>query len=838
MVKKNQYSKYNLIQFTLISFIIASSFQICNSQNCFFAKKIGNSNDQSVFETVKTIVSDSQENIYALGTYSNSADLDPGPATFSVSGGFQNSYIIKLDVNGNFIWGLNFPDISFVGDIAIDGNSDLIVAGSANQATDLNPGAGTYTTSGSCSFILKLNSSGNFLWAKPYYYNGANYISFTDITADVSNNIILTGRLSGASYDMDPGSGTTTINGTQMSSGTYRMDFLTKISGAGNFTWVKTFEGSPTAFTGYKKLVKTDGLGNIIVCGDFSESIDLDPSPTSQYILNAPSTGSFIGPAVFTCKLNSNGNFVWAQSVEVNSASGFLSIDVDGLNNIYLSTGLNQNSDLDGGTGICILPFTNGGYNYFISKINSNGVFQWAKYFGGLFEAGISALAHDSNNNIYASLFYNFANSASPTTGPDFDPGPGIMYANNPRFGLGIVKLNSIGNFISRKTFSEGSNSNITAAARIESFYIKNGSIFCAGAFPLFTNDFDPNPITTTMLGASGHRDGFICKFPLLSPIVQSSVNPSCANVNDGSITINVLDGQPTYTYSWSGFPANNSTSLNNIPAGTYTAIITDVSGCSQAAPPITLSSPQPISINFSTSDESCVNNGNNGSAFSSVTGGVSPYQYNWSLASQLNGPDIQNVSAGTYSLVVTDANGCKDSAVAVINYEYNPSSFTYTTNGMVVQFSKNGTGCNNFVWDFGNGNTSTINPNPVVTYATAGTYGVCLECNGQPAECVKCVNISLPSNSTGGVGIEELSNSKYIRIFPNPNNGIFIIDINENTNETDIDIFNTTGQKVYTNKIIEPQLYLTELPSGVYDLQLKNKNGDVRHGKINIIKQ
>jgi hypothetical protein len=820
--------KQQLLRFFILSMLL-SCLQLGYSQNCFFAKKIGSENDPYDLyrEKAKNILSDAQQNIYILGTYFNSADLDPGSGTFSVTGSDENSFIVKLDANGNFIWGLSFPISNNAFDMSIDNNSNLIVIGVASQNVDLDPGVGKQLATARCSYILKLTTSGTMVWIKPYYSdysNGETDVFFTKVTADNSNNIILTGKLSGASYDMDLGGGISIINGTTRYN-ISKMDFVTKVNSSGNFVWVKTFvNGSPTSDILFASL-KSDTQGNIIISGNFKESIDFDPDPSSQFDLYGGFTSPYsqiVVPTVFICKLNSNGSFVWTQSFNV---LGIVKMAIDRQNNIFLSGAYLENSDLNGGAGTFKLSsYVLSGSNYFITKINSAGVFQWAKRFGGKLEAAITALICDDNNNVYAAIYNNFANSATPTTGPDFDPGLDSVYADYNGFGLGVFKLDSQGDFVSRKTFYEGSASN-NGAAKIESFYVKNGFVFSTGLFPKYGNDFDPDPRFNTVMTAAGYKDVFICKFSVLSISVQSKVNPTCSNKNDGSITINVLDGHPPYSYSWSGYPSNNSGTLNNLPAGTYSCIVTDGSGCSHSIPPVTLTSPPPINISFSTTNENCVNNGNNGSAISSVNGGTLPYQYAWNLESQSNGPDIQNVSAGSYSLTITDALGCLKSESVTVGYTYNPSSFSYTTNGMVASFVRTGTGCDKFVWDFGNGNTSTINPNPTVTYLAAGTYGVCLQCNDQPSECVKCVNITVPSIISGGttVGIEEAQRISDIKVYPNPTTDFITIENRNSKFSSTYTILNLTGQPVLIGNLIgeSTTVGVNKLSSGIYLLQV-----------------
>lgn len=164
-----------------------------------------------------------------------------------------------------------------------------------------------------------------------------------------------------------------------------------------------------------------------------------------------------------------------------------------------------------------------------------------------------------------------------------------------------------------------------------------------------------------------------------------------------------------------------------------------------------------------------------------------------WSPSAGLSDTSISNpiatpITSTTYTVTVDGM--CSYTVDVTVE---NPSAFTYSANGMVVSFSKTGTGCNSFLWDFGNGNTSGINANPMVTYTTPGTYGVCLQCNSQPSECVQCVNITVPGN--GSTGVLDLQSTAIINIFPNPAQNYFYVNTEK---PVSISITSIFGQEVW----------------------------------------
>lgn len=141
----------------------------------------------------------------------------------------------------------------------------------------------------------------------------------------------------------------------------------------------------------------------------------------------------------------------------------------------------------------------------------------------------------------------------------------------------------------------------------------------------------------------------FADPFPQISLTVTDA---SCANAADGSIA--VLPLTPGWTYSWDGLPQSGPTATG-LGAGDYTVLVSDPSGCDTVLS-ATVTAPAPLSLaDLSTTDESCAGAGD-GSVSVSVIGGTPPYAYNWS-----NGADstVIQVGAGTWTVTVTDANGC-----------------------------------------------------------------------------------------------------------------------------------------------------------------------------------
>ena len=137
--------------------------------------------------------------------------------------------------------------------------------------------------------------------------------------------------------------------------------------------------------------------------------------------------------------------------------------------------------------------------------------------------------------------------------------------------------------------------------------------------------------------------------------IAETHTNVSCNGGNNGSIDITASGGTAPYTYAWSG--GATSEDRSGLSAGTYTVTVKDANNCTLAKS-ITVTEPTAITLTESHVNVAC-NGASTGSINLTVSGGTSPYQYLWS--NNATSEDLSGIPAGTYSVVVQDANGCLD---------------------------------------------------------------------------------------------------------------------------------------------------------------------------------
>jgi hypothetical protein len=148
--------------------------------------------------------------------------------------------------------------------------------------------------------------------------------------------------------------------------------------------------------------------------------------------------------------------------------------------------------------------------------------------------------------------------------------------------------------------------------------------------------------------------------------------SPLCNGNQNGSISIALSGGASPYTWTWSGTssgsggPSASPLIISNLGAGTYAiAILSPSSGCSTTLN-VQVTQPNVLSASTTTTNALCFGGG--GSIDLSVSGGTTPYTYSWSdLPGSPDPEDRANISAGTYTVTVTDVKGCTTTATAVI---------------------------------------------------------------------------------------------------------------------------------------------------------------------------
>ncbi len=352
-------------------------------------------------DTGYSIGVDSAGNSYVTGQFYGTANF--GNTSFT-SDGYGDIFVCKLDTDGNFLWAkqANGTSHDLGRSIAVDNEGNQYVTGRFMDSASF--GATTLTSIGSSDiFVCKLDTNGNFLWARQA--GGTASDIGNSIGVDSNSNSFVTGWFIGnASF------GDITLNSIGITD-----NFICKLDAAGNFLWANQTEGESS-------LVAVDSSGNSYMSGWFRDSVSFGEitlignggidificklDTTGNYLWanmaggtyygwgevvsdaiavdnsgNSYMTGHFYYTAafgnttltssgevdIFICKLDPDGNFIWAKQAGGADYDWGRAVAVDSSGNCYV-TGYFQGCASFGAISLTSI----GGYDIFVAKISSS----------------------------------------------------------------------------------------------------------------------------------------------------------------------------------------------------------------------------------------------------------------------------------------------------------------------------------------------------------------------------------------------------------------------------------------------------------------------------------
>ncbi|WP_051951669.1 MBG domain-containing protein [Flavobacterium sp. ASV13] len=211
----------------------------------------------------------------------------------------------------------------------------------------------------------------------------------------------------------------------------------------------------------------------------------------------------------------------------------------------------------------------------------------------------------------------------------------------------------------------------------------------------------------------------------VLTATAVSQTNIACNGANTGSATVGVSGGKPGYSYSWAPFGGNSATATG-LSAGTYTVTVTDANSCT-ATQSFTITEPNVLIATAVSQTNIACHGANTGSATVGVSGGKPGYTYSWAPSGG-NLATATGLSAGTYTVTVTDANSCTATqSFTIIEPNVLTATAVSQTNiachgantGSATVGVSGGTGSYTYAWTPSGGNSATA------TGLSAGTYTV-----------------------------------------------------------------------------------------------------------------
>ena len=525
-----------------------------------FVRDIGGSSYGNVSHG-ESVVTDAWGNVYVTGYFQGRA-----ANLYLTSVGNSDIFVAKYSPSRAFLWakGMGGTGFDWSLGVAVGTDGNVYLTGSFVGTVDFDPGPDVYSITSvgeNDVFVVKLDTWGNFVWARSMGGSGDDYAYGIALAPDGS--VCTTGFFQGTA-DFDPGTEVFDLTGYPG----YNI-FVSKLDSAGQFVWAKCMAGTDWS-QAYSIAVGTDG--SVFTTGCFSGTTDFDPGPGT---FNLTCTGYY---AAFVCKLDAGGNFVWANSISETIDERMYGIALGADGSVYTTghswltddssvgtTGTGgtigwvdsmnlagedeslvaDNADTNAGSKEWLGPGSddtlafastldqdtltaaslatpgtfglNGMSSVIVCKLDAAGHFVWIKSMGDAGHSEGVGIAVGADENIY-------------TTGRfegrvDFDPGTGVFnldgYSDYTAF---VSVLDPDGDFvwaysIDRSWEYAGTSVGLGIAATADK------SIYATGYFGGMA-DFAPGPDVYN-LTSWGYRDIFVLKLQTLSVTISRAVGQS-----------------------------------------------------------------------------------------------------------------------------------------------------------------------------------------------------------------------------------------------------------------------------------------------------------------------
>jgi hypothetical protein len=716
---------------------------------------------------------DKNNNNYIVGAFNGTVDFDASSSVSNLTAiGSYNMFLLKEDSAGSFLWVKHFPGLSssaiatFGRGLVIDSLKNIYIAGEYRDSFDFDPGPTVYKvnrTAGGNAFILKLDSSGNFLWVRDMGGQVlADGMQLLAMQMDKQKNFYFACSMSGTS-DVDPGPNTVNITSAASPGNDV---VLEKLDSTGNFIWAKQITG-PLDKDVFSLVL--DDSANIYVGGEFKGTEDFDPGPS---VANLTSLGDYDG---FVAKYDSAGNHIWSKSIGSTGTDFVWGVTVDCFQNVLVTGDFQGTADFDPGPAVNSMTSA-GSYDAFILRLRNMGTFSWARKMGSSgADAGIRATT-DAGGNIYSTGQFSSV--------VDFDPGVGIYnltsQGNRDNY---VQKLDSSGSFLWAVGFG------ITGDDQPNWIILDNSSNVVTSGFMGYggvnsgIGDFDPGPGVFMLTGSFNSYIEKLAQCLTPTATISGNTSPCSGNSTTYTLTtnvagstiqwkkngINVGTNSSTYTYT----PANGDQvqAVVTVPASVCTTNPT----ASSNTLTITPGSPIVPSMAISGNNNVCSGATTTFTASSNITGGTVQWKVN-------------NANAGSGGTAFSYVPTNNDLVKAVLT---TPTTGCYTT----------GTATSNTI-------TMTVNPTiaPTLTITTTSNP----VCAGTP------VTFNSAANISGGMiiwnvnGITVAINVNSYTYTPVNNDVVTAIDTLPATACTTTPVVSSNAVTMTVNPMITPNAVIT----------------------------
>lgn len=730
-------------------------------------------------------------NVIITGRFEGLVDFNPGPGTKNLNTGSSSDrdiFVLKLNNSGDFQWaksvGGNNNDIGH--SIATDGSNNVYVTGRFKGTTDFNPGPSTYnlTSNGLYDyFVLKLDNTGNFVWAKSIGGNGQDR-SYS-VKMDATGGVYISGFFTGT-VDFDPGSGTNNL----VSNGQEDI-FIQKLSSSGNLEWVHSMGGN-SGDIGFD--LATDKTNGVYLTGKYLGTIDVDPASTTQYM---SSNGLH---DVIVLKLDEQGNLKWAKSVGGSNNEIGRGISINSEKDVYVTGNYYSSADFDPGQGTTILT-SNGMQDIFTLQFS-----QCSKTSSNISKTSCVKYRVPSEDETYYSSG-NYTDTITNSGGCDSiinidltinqptDTSIIINACNEYNLPSGDKTVTNSGIYMDTVLNAKGCDSVLTIAVTIND---STSSTINKTVCNSYTVPSDDETYTSSGTYTDTIKNNAGCDSVI-------TINLTVNKKNTGIDTIETCE-----SYHW---PASGTTYTSS---GTYKDTLTNSVNCDSI---VTLH----LTINKNTSSYDSVTSCNSymwpvaGTTY--TTGGIyrdtltnkkncdsvvtlyltinakdsttqnrtACYQYTWPVN------DETYASSGIYMDTLTNTSNCD--SIVTLDLTINKVDTSVNQNGATLKANTNGA---TYQWLDCENDYTPINgeTNQSYTASSNGNYAV---------EVVKnnCADTSSCHQVTG-LGIVENAFGDALKVYPNPTSEKVTIDLGEKQKMVNIKLTQITGQVIKEKEVFD----------------------------------
>ena len=798
-------------------------------------------------EDYATSISSDAKNLYLTGWFSGSVDMDPGQDTIRLVSKAYDPFVVKLDFNFDAKWAVNFGSNTGEGGekICVDNSYNVISAGYFQSTADFDPGLGKFNINskgGEDIYIQKLDSNGRFLWAKAIGTSGIESVSY--INTDESGNIYVVGQYKGT-IDMDPGPGVFNLN-----SGTRMHAFILKLDRAGNFIWAKSIGSS----LGEAKanFISADIDKFLYVSGYFSQTTDFDPgSSTKNVSSNSNSADAFMfkwgqdkcsdmaivfdsffnyvcdtvgkifargmhGKKPYTYEWNTNP-VSYDTVLEVNS-KGFYGLTIKDSNLCSRSTSI-----LIGG------PDTLQGFDVTSTLVHTPLRTGFKAYvFLDVFNELCAPASGEVKLLLNKDVIYDSADIAPVRVNGDtvvwaFS---GLNYGANSLRPIVYLRTKTTAKFGDRACFKV-----LISPINGDRDTLNNIKEYCTR----IVNAYDPND--KNIYPAGSCADAYILKDQPVEYRIrfQNTGNADAINIVITDTLSNLLDPSTMEIKSQSHPGLITELVQGNVvrfnfngihlpdsftsPAGSQGYVVYVIQPKTGITDGSILKNRASIYFDY---NPAVITNYTNNSLVSSIPFESSTVTKTACRSFEFDGRNL--TQSGTYKANLLSTDGCD----SIVNLTLNITSIdtSVVQNGSTLIIGQQGA---TYRWlNCNNGYQPVLGAvSRIIVFIKSGIYAAEITLNGC-SDTTECYSVK-------GTGISDFSNNELIRIWPNPGQGIFNVDLSAFDGSCELRLFNSTGQMVkqMTSSSLQSVIELkAENGAGIYLLEIEHE-GEVYRFKL-----